>query len=749
MSTGFDGTEHVQAGEGFTDMNGTGQSSPDAMTPEGPEEQPQSKIQRKPPEISEARKTLVSQWLACVHEDKKHWKDTFAQMRRDQDFAYGRQWSESRWDDDRYTVNITHRHIQQRVAALYARNPKVKATRKEKLLSSVWDGTASGVMLAMQQMQMVSTAPGAMMDPNAQAQLQQSMAVLQEAQQAVQYKAEMDRFGKTLELLYEYNVDEQVHNFKAMLKMTLRRACTVGVGYVKLGFQRVMEMRPEVERQINDITQKMATIERIAAGVQDGVITNPQDPRLEQLRLTLEDLQAQPEQIVREGLVFDYPEGHSIIPDKKTRHLRTFLGADHVTQEYCLSPEEIEEIYGIDLGTHYRAYRTGTTDDPLVSPVSDIYEPDTNKWSFDLDETDKEKRQKDLAVVWEIYCRKDGLVYVVCDGYPDFLREPAAPEVWTERFFPWFPIILNECDHPHKVYPPSDVQLIKDQQKEYNRLREGLREHRIQNRPATAVAAGVLSDDDAEKMVNRPAGALIELAALQPGQRVEDVLQGIRFPGVDPNLYEVNGIFEDVLRAVGVQEANLGGSAGGTATEASVAESSRQSSLTSNVDDLDMTLSDLARAAGQILLAEVGQETVIEVVGPGAMWPELNREQLAKETFLDIEAGSTGKPNQAMEIQNFERLAPILMQIPGISPEMLAKEGIRRLDDRLELSDLYDPNMMSIQAMNQVAGASATAGAQPGPADDPNAQGPEGANNGPVPDQPPGASSEGTQPMIQ
>ena len=28
--------------------------------------------------------------------------------------------------------------------------------------------------------------------------------------------------------------------------------------------------------------------------------------------------------------------------------------------------------------------------------------------------------------MWEIYNRKDGLVYVICDGYREFLREPAV-----------------------------------------------------------------------------------------------------------------------------------------------------------------------------------------------------------------------------------------------------------------------------------------------------------------------------------
>ena len=710
-------------------------SSPDAAPNlEGAApEQKDSAIKRGEPEISEPRKRLVSWWQAQIKADKKHWKTAFDQMRRDQDFCYGKQWSDSRWEDDRYQANITLRHVQQRVAALYAKNPKVTAKRKERMLSTVWDGTMGSVMLAMQQLQQAQ----AMMNPQMAL---QPMQIMQDAQQSVQQKDQMDKFGRTLELVYDYNVSEQIHPFKTMMKLVVRRAVTTGVGYVKVGFQRVLEPRPEVEARIADITQKMATLERLLADHQDGELTE-ESAELEQLRALMADLQNQPEQVVREGLIFDYPDSMSIIPDRKVRQLREFLGADYVTQEYVLTPDEVKEIYGIDIQNKFRAYRPGTTEDPTVSPLTGEYDPQTDSWSYDKEDPTGDTHKNAVCIVWETYNRKDGMVYVMCDGYKDFLREPAAPEIWTERFYPWFPLVLNECDHPVKIFPPSDVGLIRDAQKEYNRLRESLREHRIANRPATAAAGGMLSEADVEKMVNRPANALVELDGLQPGQSVEQLLQPIRGPGLDPNLYEVNGVFEDILRTVGVQEANLGTAGGSTATETSIAESSRQSSLASNVDDLDMMLSEMARAAGQILLAEMQPQTVQEIVGPGAVWPTLTREQLAKEIYLEIEAGSTGKPNQAQEIQNFERLAPILMQIPGVTPEMLAKEAIRRLDDRLELDEVYDQNMLSIQAMNQAAGQQPA----PMPGEDPNAQGAEGQNNGPKPDRAAGASSEGTQ----
>jgi hypothetical protein len=197
---------------------------------------------------------------------------------------------------------------------------------------------------------------------------------------------------------------------------------------------------------------------------------------------------------------------------------------------------------------------------------------------------------------------------------------------------------------------------------------------------------------------------------------------------VDPNLYEVNPVFQDLLRAVGDQEADLGGTGGATATESNIAASAKSSALSSSIDDIDDTLSAIARAAGQILLLNMNEEMVKQIVGPGAMWPVLTKADVAKEIFLEVEAGSSGRPNQAQEMQNFERLAPILMQIPGIKPQFLAKEAIRRMDDKIDTDEAVAEGLPSVISMN--GGKSMQGAGQP------TAQGPKGAANNPAAPEP-------------
>ena len=75
----------------------------------------------------------------------------------------------------------------------------------------------------------------------------------------------------------------------------------------------------------------------------------------------------------------------------------------------------------------------------------------------------------------------------------------------------------------------------------------------------------------------------------------------------------------------------------------------------------------------QILLLEMSKEEVIAICGPGAVWPEFKKEEVLNEVYLEIEAGSTGKPNKAAELQNIERIIPFLIQIPGIDPKFLVR----------------------------------------------------------------------------
>jgi hypothetical protein len=690
---------------------------------------PQSSVMRAEPDtVSDGRKAVVASWVKRVQEAEKHWEPKFAQMRRDTDFARGMQWPgvTKPEDDDRYVANIVQRHIGQRVAALYAKNPRFVSRRRQTLDFRVWDEKPDSLAMAQDTMMLAEQAAmgieaGVPPPPGLLEEAQRAAAVLADVQEAQQRRAMLDKVGKTLEVLFRHQVAEQQPPFKKQAKQLVRRTLATSVGYIKLGFERIMEPRPEDADGIRDITLQLSDIEQRMAELGDDEPHGDLDTRREELQTRLSVLQSNPQQIVREGLVFDFPPPTTIIPDPRCRQLQGFVGAGWVAQKFLLAPTEIERVYGIDVrGVGFTAYnRDGAAGEARKHDYSGMSR------SADANE-DGKPDQAGLVCVYEIQDKHARHVFTVADGCPVYLREPGSPDVTLDRFWTLFALTFNDIEHEKEIFPPSDVELLRHMQLEHNRSREALREHRKAAAPGYAAPRGALSDEDKELLAGHMPHSTVELDGLSPTQKVGDILQPLPKHGIDPNLYETNTIFDDILKVAGVQEAQVGGTSGATATETSIAEGARMASVASNVDDLDDFFNELAQAASQIMLAEFDGETVTKLCGPGAGWPQLSGQDIADSLLLEVEAGSSGKPNRAADIKNFMDMAPILMQVPGIRPDWLAREGIKRLDDRLDLTDAFLEGLPSIQSLNKVAQVNAGP-----PGKDPNAQGDKGGDNAP------------------
>ena len=673
-------------------------------------------MKRDVPKPNPARAAFVTAWCKRIQSAKAYWEEqAFKQMRDDMRFARGFQWEDQdKTDEERYVANITLRHLSNKTASLYAKNPKAVAKSRERLDFQVWDGNPDKLTQAVQAISMAKQQfPGVPLEQVALVipGIQEQMAIMQDAQQGVEQRQMLKKIGKTLELVYEHQVNEQIPTFKAQMKQLVRRTLTTGVGYLKLGFHRLYEQRPEYADKVTDVSEQLAAIEQLMADARDDEIAGYEAGR-EELRQTLSQLKEHQDMIVREGLDMDFPPSTSIILDPNCRQLQGFIGARWLAQEFLLTPEQVKRIYKVDLeSSSFTAY------DEKGDRLEGTAQTEKTEHEGETDSVDR-------ACVWELYDRSSGRRYVFADGYPDYLEPPEAPYVRLEQFFPFFPLVFNAVEDEQSLFPPSDVSLIRHMQIEHNVSRQRLREHRDANRPKYVSPNGKLSETDKTNLSYGEAHCVISLDGMQPGEAVTDVLQPVPFTNIDPNLYEVGSFFDDILKVEGTQEANLGGTSGATATESSIAEQSRATSIGSNVDDLDDFLTDVARASSQVLLTELSTETVREVAGPGAVWPDLSATEIAQELWLTVRAGSSGKPNKAQEIQNFERMAPLLLQIPGISPEWMAREAIERLDDRIDLAEAYVGGLPSINAQNSLAGEP-----QPAPTNDPEQQGGQGGDN--------------------
>ncbi|MEQ9416656.1 MAG: hypothetical protein RJQ08_03835 [Salinisphaeraceae bacterium] len=667
---------------------------------------------------------LILQFERWVAAAKKKDKDAFKRMRDDADFAFkfgvGAQWPGQSENDDRYVANLVQRHIQMRVSALYAKHPTVVARKRRRMEYLVWDGEVESAVNAQLALQ-VATESG--LDVPADA-----VELLMDIQKGGVAKKQARRTGETLEILFNYALKEQVPSFKRQFKQMVRRVQTCGLAWVRLGYQRQMGQRREEQAEVADITRRLQHIE----GLQTKLGVDPDDDADEmnaaaaELRYSLAALRARDDVVLREGLTFDFPRTPRVLVDPKCTDLLELVGARWVAEEFSMTAGAVQEAYQVDVSKQH-------------APRD---HDDTGQRS-DRDPGEDPREAEDEVLVYHLWDKLTGLEYAFCKGHPKFLRIPAEPVVKTERFFSHYALAFNAIEHDEERYPPSDVRLLRHIQREYNRKKEAERQHRIANRPLYAAAKGAFTEKDIESgdhpsLSNYGDHDVILLEGLAEGEDVNKKLQPVQKHGVDPNLYETAGTYSDMQRVVGSQEANLGGTSGATATESSIAESSRLSSLASNVDDIDDLLSSLARDGGAVLLQEMDISTVTEIAGPGAVWPQLSRADIAKQVYLDIEAGSSGRPNQAQDIANFERMAPFIVQTPGIQPAWLSKRVVRLIDDRVDLEEAVADGIPSIVAQNQAA--------QPSTGDastDPGQQGGKGRDNAEKqPGQPQGAQPE-------
>lgn len=707
--------------------------------------QPDDPVKKAPsvdaPEVSESEKAAVKEWVKRIKAAKVFHEKAFNRMKKCQKIATDGH--DDEWPASNYVVPVIKRHINVSVASLYARNPTATAKRKKKVEFKLWDGNFASLQQAMQSIQAAMAPPpapapmghngGPPLDPNAPPAAApmppdpNAIALLQEVQDVHNANVQMDRAAKTLEILFEYFMNEQDAGYKQQLKAAVRRTKVCGVSWVKLGFQRLMEPNPDVAARIEDVTSKIATLTRLTADFQAGEITE-QDPELDELQRLLAELQAAPELIVREGPVLGFPRANKVIVDPACSHLKTLAGAGWAAHEFTsMTRAAIKETYQVDIGSNFTAY-------------------EADKKGKDADSSEQ------LACVWEVQNKKTQEVFTICEGYPAYLKAPAAPDVKVSRFWTLFPLVFNEIENDDEIYPSSDVWDARYMQREFNNVRQGLREHRIQNKPKYATVKGKLEDADLEKFKNAESGAIIELLALTAGEKVGDILQPIQTVNIDPNLYEVESIFRDIERVIGSSQADLGSPASVTATQSSIVENGRSTMNSDNVDDLDDVLSEVARAMGELMLLELDIATVTEIAGPGAVWPQQppTRAQIAKDLWLEVKAGSSGRPNRGAELANMERGLPYLIQIPGVNPFPLGRRYGELLE--LDVDDIVIEGMPSIVAQNAAAGRDpfAAGGNMASPAAQAGAgQGTAGALNAPNPvSNEPGPQAAHPAPMV-
>lgn len=656
----------------------------------------------------------VKRWLSRIASAKRRWKPDFDRMKKNVEFATGLQWpNQVDIETDRYSANFTLGVINNKVASLYAKNPKAVATRRDRLDFSVWEGDAESLISTVQQAQQMAMA-GVPVPPEA-------MALLQDWQDGERKRKLIDKFCETFRIVYQYQVDTQKPEFKEQMKQAVRRVITCGVAFARPVYCENTDTytQPSTIDTKSSVQDRVARIKGILSSMEEVDIddNSPQYQTLRSLMLSVQStMQEQSENQLDERLEFDFPSATSIIVDERCRNLKDFVHARWIAVEYVLPVEEVNAIFGTKITVGTGKGDSGATE---INYKNQSIEPSAGK--------EEDAISKKLVCLYELFDYNTRTRQFLCEGWKDYVLPPEGVEPAVSGFWPIFALTFNsvevEVGTKASIYPPSDVQLVKSAQKEWNRTRQALRDQRNANAPKYLTRKGALTKNDIEKLNNAEPNSVIELEGVPPDLPIEKFITVFQMAAIDPRMYDTTVLEQDVMLCAGAQQANIGPAQPNvTATVGTIAEQSRLNVSASNIDDLDGFLSRIARAGGEMLLQRMSKETVMRIAGPGAVWPEFpeTRQDFLNEVFVQVEAASSGRPNKAVDIQNFSQLAPLILQAGG-NPIGVVEEGAKRLGDTIDVSRFFPllPTAMP-RAGDQSASAPANQGSPTNPSAPPD-----------------------------
>jgi hypothetical protein len=299
-----------------------------------------------------------------------------------------------------------------------------------------------------------------------------------------------------------------------------------------------------------------------------------------------------------------------------------------------------------------------------------------------------------------------------------------VPSVLPNRFFPLYPLILNRVTG--KLFGPSDTDLQQPLQDESNRMRTWQREAQKSAHPRWMVAKGLLRPSEKSRFEEALPYSLTEV------ERAEDVAKAV-FPIVPPEynpaLYDRTPTVLEMQQMAGIPAAALGaGNIGMTATADAISNQQMGNQTASRQLIVEDVYREIYEAMTEINAQVLPQENVVGICGPGAVWPELDRQTILSNFMIEVEAVMNDVEARGQEMK-------LWVDIGTVAQNMgLPLDPIPYTKKLLQLGGVRDNigRYINVQALMQTMGApgaGAAAGSPPAP-DRPEAQGEQGAAGG-------------------
>ena len=483
-------------------------------------------------------------------------------------------------------------------------------------------------------------------------------------------------------------------NLKPIAKRCIRGALTTKIAWTKLVYQRDYFNDPVTVNRIEDEQDNIARLEEKIQSLTDPLERVDDEAELLRLKNMVEGLQREIEVPVRQGLSLQRIMPEHLLVDPAIMEIGDILQARRLTHVIPIPMSKAKARFpGVDLSS-------ATT---YTWEEMHIEKGESNRAGSTIVKSGTQGVEDPIVKVYELWDKDDYTVYTMIDGVKEFVKEPMQPESQPERWYPFFPLSFYDVDG--QFLGLDLITLIRELTDEYNSIRTQQAEHREVSIP-TWIADKTTEQDSLERHKDATLGEIVIVDA--GGRPISDVITAAQNPPYNPAIYDTSPILRDVDMMSGLpdaQRSSIGRSK--TLGEAELLNEGLETRTAEMRDNIEAWINDMAIAACEILLQEWTPDQIVKYIGPEAFqsWPmALSKEQVFDKISISIRSGTSGKPNQLKEKQQWAEIMPVINQIQTQILQMSAqgidvshiietlKETVSRMDDTIDV-DRFIPSL--------------------------------------------------------
>jgi hypothetical protein len=637
------------------------------------------------PELAQ-EKALVQKWRKRIADARKHDEPARQQYAKDRRYARG----DSGFQVD---ANIAGTNIDILESFLYAKDPDVdvlpsRAARppSAEAIRDAAEETAGQrdpeVAQAGQMAAALAVSQGLPEDEAVKLGAMAENAVMEERITAEvealrkryrQRLATAKAFSETLEIVVPHLW--RLGSLKQRGRPCVRSGATVGVGVLKGTWQERTEVSPESQRAINDLQKNIDEAVRLRAEMEEAV-DQDYDAKLAEYKLQMDSLKESSERVAARGFVIDHVQSQNfqVAPGYTiANHLDAPWNAERIPMlrsdakaEFNLDDDVIKQATG------YRPIKQVMARNESPNILDASGEPMRDRGNAeDADDFTTEGGaggddclDADWVMAWEIWDRTTGNALTMLDGINRWVKPPFKPTP-TTRFYPYFLFTMSEVDGQR--HPQSLISRASKLLDEYNRIGTAEAEHRRRIMPKILFDEGLVGPNQMKTIISGKTGEYVGVKRPRSDVPLANMFYELKYPDINPALYERQRLINEIERIFGVQEALSGAvTVAKTAREAEIQQGGFQARTGGRRDQLEAMLQDLAQYTAEVARKHLDEEDVREIAGPDAIWPEYTGpDDLNRLVQVEIRAGSSGKPNTTAEREAWATLLPLLQS--GIS----------------------------------------------------------------------------------